>query len=560
MTQNPSSHRRRIVLVVAPLAAVLLVVLAVVFRGPLSRAPLIGPLFGASAESSAEMYVCPMHPEVRSHEPGSCPKCGMDLVKESELAGDAHDHGAEETAAPTATGDARAPVSLDLRRQQLIGVRLAAAETTSLERTVRAVGTIAFDETRLADVNVRVEGFVRQLHVDASGQFVSRGQPLFALYSPDLLATEQEYLLAISARDRVRGSAAGPDEAVGYADRLASAARQRLALWDLPTSEIERLERTRQPRDTVTFTSPASGFVIEKNVVSGQRVMPGERLYRLADLSTVWVEADVYERDLGVVTRGATAAVSVDAYPGESFPARVSLVSPSLDAATRTARVRFVLQNRGARLRPGMFANVEMVARRTKALTVPNDAVVDSGTRQFVFVSQGDGFFEPRPVEIGTRSAGLVEITKGLTEGEQVASGATFFIDSESQLRAAMEGYEGAPDLAAAASGAQASALQITFVTEPDPPRNGDSGFQVTVKDADGAAVEDAEVNVRLYMAPMPSMNMPAMKTDVALLHAGGGTYRGRGNISMSGRWDVTVTVTRNGQRLGSRMLGIVAK
>jgi Cu(I)/Ag(I) efflux system membrane fusion protein/cobalt-zinc-cadmium efflux system membrane fusion protein len=527
---------------------------AYAFRGDLARLPLVGGLFGGHGAPAADLYVCPMHPEVQSPAPARCPQCGMDLVKQSELAGASHDHDHPEPPPP----DARAPVQLDLRRQQLIGVRLAAAETATLDRSVRAVGTVAFDETRLADVNVQVDGFVRTLHVNASGVFVAKGQPLFALYSPELLATEQEYLLALRAREQVRASANGADEAAGYADRLAGAARQRLALWRLPASEIEELERTRQPRDTVTFTSPASGYVIEKNVVSGQRVMAGERLYRLADLSTVWVEADVYERDLAGVKRGARATVTVDAWPGESFDARVVLVAPALDAATRTARVRFALANPGAKLRPGMFANVELAAASVRGLTVPADAVVDSGTRRFVFVSQGEGFFEPRPVEIGARGNGLIEITKGLAEGEQVASGATFFIDSESQLRAAMEGFEALPDLAAPAEGGEK--LQIDFRTDPDPPRNGDSGFEVAVRTAAGAPVEDAEVAVRLYMPPMPSMNMPAMRTDVALLHAGGGVYRGRGNISMSGKWDVSVTVVRDGARIGTRMLGIVAK
>ncbi len=557
---SASFFRRPLVLGSLLLAVLLAAAGLYAFRGTLARLPVIGAAFGHAGAPAADVYVCPMHPEVRSEDPAfRCPKCGMALVKESELGAASHDHGHD--AAPPGGADAgtpRAPVQLDLRRQQLIGVRLAAAETATLDRTVRAVGTVAFDETRLADVNVQLDGFVRRLHVNASGVFVSKGQPLFALYSPELLATEQEYLLALRAEAQVKASARGQDEAVGYAERLAGAARQRLALWRLPASEIEQLERTRQPRDTVTFEAPASGFVIEKNVVEGQRVMAGERLYRLADLSTVWVEADVYERDLAVVKPGAPASVTVDAWPGETFAARVLLVAPALDPATRTARVRFALPNRGARLRPGMFANVELTAASVRALTVPADAVVDSGTRQVVFVSQGEGFFEPRAVEIGARSGGLVQVTKGLAEGEQVASGATFFIDSESQLRAAMEGFEALPDLAA--PGEAASRLQIDFRTDPDPPRNGDSGFEVTVKTPEGAPVEDAEVAVRLYMAPMPSMNMPAMKTDVALLHAGGGVYRGRGEISMMGKWDVSVTVTRGGERIGSRMLGIVAK
>lgn len=552
----PAAASRRTLLVLAIVAALAAAAGAYAFRGTLARVPVVGGWFGAPPAPAADLYICPMHPEVQSTTPGRCPKCGMDLVKASELAEASHDHDSAGGAVPPA--DARAPIQLDLRRQQLIGVRLAGAEPATLDRSIRAVGNVTFDETRLADVNVQVDGFLRRLDVDATGVFVAKGQPLFAIYSPELLATQNEYLLALRAQAQVRATAAAGDEAVGYADRLAEAARRRLALWQLPAAEIEELERTRQPRDSVTFTSPAAGYVIEKNVVSGQRVMAGERLYRLADLSAVWVEADVYERDLAVVKPGAKALVTVDAWPGETFAARVLLVAPALDAATRTARVRFALPNPGAKLRPGMFANVELTAASTRGLTVPADAVVDSGTRRFVFVSQGDGFFEPRPVEIGARANGLIEITKGLAEGEQVAAAATFFIDSESQLRAAMEGFEALPDLAAPAEGA--ARLEIGFRTDPDPPRNGDSGFEVTVRDAAGAPVADAEVAVRLYMAPMPSMNMPAMKTDVALLPAGGGVYRGRGTISRAGKWDVSVTVTRGGQRLGSRMLGLVAK
>jgi Cu(I)/Ag(I) efflux system membrane fusion protein/cobalt-zinc-cadmium efflux system membrane fusion protein len=385
--------------------------------------------------------------------------------------------------------------------------------------------------------------------------FVAKGAPLFTLYSPDLLATEQEYLLA--RRMREREPPGGPDEA-GYVDRLASAARQRLQVWNLPADALDLLDRTGVARGLVTVPSPAAGFVTEKNVVEGQRVMAGETLYRLAGLATVWVEADVYERDLGAVRPGLAASVSVDAFPGETFPARVLLVAPSLEPSTRTARVRLSLANRGARLRPGMFADVELAGARSRRLTVPADAVVDSGTRQFVFVSQGDGFFEPRRVEIGARAGGLVEITGGLEQGEQVASGATFFIDSESQLRAAMEGFDAPPDLSAPQGAA--AAYDLTFRTDPDPPRNGDTMFVVTVKDAAGKAVPGLQVAVRLFMAPMPSMNMPAMRTDVALVDAGDGEYHGHGNISMAGKWDVTVTASRDGQRLASRMLGIVAK
>jgi len=290
-------------------------------------------------------------------------------------------------------------------------------------------------------------------------------------------------------------------------------------------------------------------------------VMAGESLYRLADMFAVWVEADVFQRDLAVVKVGLPASVTVDARPNERFPARVALIAPSLDAASHTARVRFVLKNPGARLRPGMFVDVELATSSGRVLAVPADAVVDSGARRFVFVSQGDGYFEPRRVETGQHLADAIQIVRGLDEGQQVASGATFFIDSESQLRAAMEGYEAVPPPSGGSDAAAAQqGLAIDFRTDPDPPSHGDNMVVVVVRDAGGAPVTDAEVSVRFYMAPMPSMYMPAMRSDAVLLGGERGEYHGHANISMAGRWDVTVTVARGGQRLATKNLGITAR
>lgn len=550
-----ASRSSRLVVLLAVMAVALSAGAAYRYR---THLPWIGHRF---VPPKVDEYVCPMHPEVRQATPGTCPLCGMDLVKESTLAPAAADPAAHAPSA--APPDARAPLQLDLRRRQLIGVRLVAAERSRMSDDVRAVGTVQFDETRYRDVNIRVEGYVRTLFVNATGVPVTAGQPLFTLYAPELIATQQEYLLALRSRDQAATSAIA--DARGYAERLAESAKQRLAVWDLPAAELVALEQSRTPRETITIGAPASGVVVEKRVVEGMRVMPGESLFRLADVSSVWVEADVYERDLRAVRRGARASVTVDAYPGEVFPATVALILPSLAPETRTAKVRFVLGNRGGRLRPGMFANVALTAQAREVITVPTDAVIDTGTARFVFVSQGDGYFEPRQIDTGQRGDGRIEVVKGLAVGDRVAGAAAFFIDSESQLRAAMLGYTPAPAGEGAtgdagAGGPTTSRYAITLRTDPDPPRNGDNMFVVTVKDPQGQPVTDAGVAVLLYMAPMPSMNMPAMKSEVALLHNADGEYHGHGRFTMAGRWDAIVTVTRNGRAVGSYSVGVTAR
>jgi RND family efflux transporter MFP subunit len=461
--------------------------------------------------------------------------------------------------APTPHAEAaatpRGPITIDPRRQQLIGVRIAPVAHKPIEQTVRAVGLVRYDETRQAEINLRVEGWIRDLFVDYTGQPIQRGQPLFTLYSPDVLTTQQEYLLALKTRDQVQGSVIA--DARERAGQLVAAARQRLTLWDLPPEEIRSLEEKRQALEVVTFRSPVSGFVIEKQALKGLHIMPGQSLYRVADLSVVWVEADVYERELSGVRRGATATITVDAYPGESFTGRVIYVYPYLDEKTRTNKVRFELSNRGGRLKPGMYANVELRGAGGMAFTVPTNAVLDSGQDQLVFVALGDGMFEPRKVKVGRRAGDSVEILEGLKDGEQVATGAAFFLDSESQLRASLQGYEAAPATAPASA---PSGTQITFTTVPDPPKTGENQLEATVKDASGKPIDDAEVSVQFFMPAMPTMNMPAMRSEAKLSPAGGGVYRGMGQVMMAGRWDTTVTVTRGGQRLGTKQLPVVAR
>lgn len=451
--------------------------------------------------------------------------------------------------------DPRAEVTLDLRRQQLIGVRTAAVTREAFDKTIRTLGIVKYDETRLADINLKIEGWIRDLFVESPGQAVRRGQPLFTLYSPELLTTQQEYLLALKTREQMQQSQVS--DAREYSDRLVQAARQRLALWDLSPEQVRAIESTRQPQTAMTFRSPVDGHVIEKQAVQGMHIMPGQSLYKIADLSVVWVEADVYEAEIALIKPGQRAAVTLDAYPGERLFGQTVFIYPYVAENTRTVKVRFAFDNGRGRLKPGMYANVELHAPMGVGLTIPADAVLDSGTRQLVFVAQGDGYFEPRDVKVGQRLGDRVQILEGLKDGEQVATGAAFFLDSESQLRASVQGFEPPQNIA---TGETRQQLAITLTSQPDPPRSGDNVFEVTVKGPDGQPLADAEVSIVFFMAAMPSMSMPAMKNEAKLAPAGNGVYRGAGQIMMAGRWDVTVVVSRGGQRLGSKQVGVVAR
>ena len=463
---------------------------------------------------------------------------------------------AAQPATSTTPGTPRGEVSIDPRRQQLTGVRTAKVVSGPIEESVRTTGAVRYDETRLVDVNVKIEGYIRDLYVDYTGQPVRKGQPLFTLYSADLLNTEKEYLLALKTRDQMQQSTIA--DARQRADALVSAARERLALWDLPDEDIRAIEHNRRAEPAVVFRSPASGFVLEKQAIRGLHVMPGQTLYRIADVSSVWVEADVHENEVAAIRVGSTATVVIDSYPNEKFTGRAVYIYPYVDEKTRTNKVRFAFANPRGRLKPGMYATVELKSGGVTGLTVPADAVLDSGTDQVVFVAQGDGIFEPRKVKIGRRLGESIHVVEGLKEGDEVATGAAFFLDSESQLRGALQGYEAT---SARPGGSTASAqVDIAFRTVPDPAKTGDNVFEAVVKDAGGTAIDDAEVSVQLFMAAMPAMNMPAVRSETKLTAAGSGIYRGTGQVMSAGRWDVTVTVVRKGQRIGRKSLPLVAR
>jgi RND family efflux transporter MFP subunit len=458
---------------------------------------------------------------------------------------------------PGSTAPARGTVSIDARRQQLIGVTTEAVVKGPLAAEVRAAGVVVYDETRQVEVNTRVSGWIRDLSADYTGKQVRVGDVLFTLYSPELLATENEYLLA--RKGHIQAGQAEVESVRAYSDRLQQAARDRLTVWDLSPSDVDDIERTGQATGVIAFRSPANGVLVEKAAIKGMRVTAGQMLFRIADVSAVWIDASVYERDFGLIRAGSPATVTFEAYPGESFMARSAFVAPALNVETRTAKVRFQLSNARNRLKPGMFATVVVRGPVTEGLSVPANALIDSGTTQIVFIATGDGYFTPRTVKAGRRVGDRVELLDGVKEGEQVASSATFLLDSESQLRGGLQNYQ-APARLEAASASSGASLDIAFQTTSDRPRTGENTFEVRLKDAAGKAITDADVSVRLFMPAMPTMNMPAMQNETTLAHAGAGVYRGPGQVLMGGRWDVTVTARKGNQELGRKQFALVAR
>ncbi len=345
---------------------------------------------------------------------------------------------------PVYEGDDDAPddsrtVKISVDRVQKLGVRTEPAALRALGRTVRALGRVEIDERRVTAVAPKFEGWVERLHVNATGQLVAKGQPLFDVYAPELVSAQREYLIAMRGVEALQG--AGGDAQAGM-QRLAESSLARLANWDIPDEEVKALARSGETRRTLTLRAPASGIVLEKKALQGMRFMPGEMLYQIADLSAVWIIADVFEQDVGLVRVGSRAKLTVNAYPGRTFEGRVTYVYPTLKPETRTIPIRIEIANPGGLLKPAMFAEVELpVGTAAKALTVPVSAVIDSGTRRLLFVQKAAGRFEPREVRVGARSDAFIEILDGVKDGEEVVVAANFLIDAESNLRAAIGSF-----------------------------------------------------------------------------------------------------------------------
>ena len=453
-----------------------------------------------------------------------------------------------------------APVQLSAQRLQRIGALTGMVEMKIIHDEIRATGNVAVDEERQAYVQVRFPGWIQKVFVNATYQYVRKGQPLFTIYSPDLVSSQEEYLLArrnggLLAQSSVPGVATG-------AASLVNSAEERLKQWGIPAREIARLKATGKVSREMEIDSPVSGVVTERNALPNMYVQPETRLYTLTDLSTIWVNAEVPQNDAGRVKVGNPATVTVDAYPGRTFSGRVNSILPQVDMATRTVPVRLVFSNSGLALKPGMFVNVSLDLPLGRQLVIPTTGVFQSGTRQIAFIDQGDGNFEPRDVELGAQVGEDYVVLKGLREGDKIITSANFLIDSESQLQGAMGSFVPPPPGvgAAAALNAPPSAATIDFSTDPSPPHKGSNIFRVKLTGSDGAPLTGAQVAVTFFMPAMPAMGMGAMRVVTNLAEKGGGLYEGRGELGSGGTWQVTVGAQKNGQALASKQLRVDAQ
>jgi RND family efflux transporter MFP subunit len=470
---------------------------------------------------------------------------------------------------PRVAGDSQAgnmqetplsPIQITPERMQSIGIVLGKVESKPVNTELRFYGNVQVDERRQAYVQTRFAGWIRKVYADASGNFIGKGQPLFTVYSPDLVSTEHEYLLAKKnseslQQSKVSGVASG-------AASLFSAAKERLLQWEVSPAEIEKLDQGGKAISDLTISSPVSGYITQKNALPNMYVQPETMLYTIADLSDVWVLAQVFQSDAGKIKPGDPAEVTVDAYPGRVFNGRVDYILPQLDMNTRTLPVRLVFANPALKLRPGMYVNVRSKLPMGRQLVVPANAAFHSGTKNLLFVYKGEGSIEPREVELGPQIGDELVVTKGIKAQEQIVTSANFLIDSEAQLQATAGAFVPPPPGAGQAAAMNAPAQQqanVELTTDPDPPHKGSNTVRVKMTGQDGKPIAGANVTVTFFMAAMPAMGMASMKTVINARDKSGGMYEGKGDLGSGGTWQVTVRAQQNGQTIANKQLTLNA-
>lgn len=464
--------------------------------------------------------------------------------------------GAAQAAVPANSAPPAAFFQVSPQRLQAIGVATGTVTYGPVQDTIRTVGNVAVDEATETSVQVRLAGWIEIVFANVTGERVEKGQPLFTLTSPDLYADEQDYLAAMQNRDRLAASPVG-GVAPG-ANQLLAAATARLQQEQIPPQEIERLRRTNVASRTLTVTSPASGYITERDALPGQQVQPGARLYAIAQLSPIWVNAAIEEADTGRIRRGDPATVAVEALPGRHFEGRIDTVLPAMDPATRTATARIVLDNANAALTPGMFARVEVTVPLGAQVTVPTSGVLQTGERSLAFVDHGGGSLESREVELGPQIGERYVVLHGLRPGERIVTSANFLVDAESQLQSAIGNFAPPPPGVGQAQANQPQA-QIDLTTSPSPPRPGSNVLRVRLTDASGQPITGAAVTVVFFMPAMPAMGMAAMTVTRHLGETGGGYYQGAATLGSGGTWQATLTATRQGALLARRQMSLTA-
>lgn len=373
-----------------------------------------------------QVYYCPMHPNYTSDRTGECPICGMDLVLKKE--------GKEEGAEATEKGE----VFISPEKQQLIGVQTAKVGFVRLQKVVRAKGAVEYDERKMFDVNTKFEGWIEKLFVNYTGRLVNKGEPLFTIYSPELVSAQEEYLLSLKNRDIGKNSQF--EEIKASAHTMAETAKKKLKLLCITDEQIKQLEEKGEITKTLTISSPYSGFVIEKMVTEGMKIMQGMRLYKIADLSEVWIIADIYEQDLPMVKLGQTTEILPLAMSGKAIAGKISYIYPYLEGELRTTKIRIEVANPNFILKPNMYVDVRIRIDLGRKLAIPDSAIIDTGQRQLVVLARGNGHFKPVEVRIGSKVEGFYEVLAGVKEGDEVVTNANFLIDSESKMKEALSG------------------------------------------------------------------------------------------------------------------------
>jgi Cu(I)/Ag(I) efflux system membrane fusion protein/cobalt-zinc-cadmium efflux system membrane fusion protein len=451
-----------------------------------------------------------------------------------------------------------APVQLTPQRRQLIGLQIATVQEKDLAGRIETTGLVEPDEQLEGYLQTRFSGWIRQVFVNQTYQFVRKGQPLFTIYSPDLVATENEYLIALKATRRLGKSSI--ESVASGAQSLTAAALDRLKLFGVPAREIARLQREGTTRDSVEIDSPMTGYVVERNALPNMYAQPDTKLYAITTLSNIWVYAAVFQNQIGQIKVGDPVTVTVDAYTGHIFEGRVDFIWEAMDPNTRTARVRCSFTNRESLLKIGMYVAVAITPRLGRGLVIPDTGVFRTGTHNVVFIDRGDGYLTPTEVELGPHLGHSFQVLKGLHAGERIVSSANFLIDSESQLQAASGTFAPPPPGVSAAAGqpqTQGPSVSLDINTDPSPPTRGKNKLTVTLKDGTGKPIAGAQVSATFFMAAMPAMGMAAMRAQSNLTDQGGGNYAGDIDLQSGGSWQLTISASKDGQTIAGKQLNV---